>query len=53
MKRALIMSFVLSLLTAGLAEDEKPCTTHIKGKFYDLNPLKSKCVPYYWHWILV
>ncbi|GLB43756.1 putative mannose 6-phosphate receptor domain-containing protein [Lyophyllum shimeji] len=39
------MRWLVALLALGaagcMAEDEKPCTVHDGGKYYDLNPLKS------------
>lgn len=46
MRIALASLSLLCFVATGVRADdeEKPCTTHFKGKFYDLNPLKSKYV---------
>jgi len=33
-------------LTLSVLADDKPCTLHHEGKYYDLNPLKARCVKY-------
>jgi len=33
-------------LTLSVLADDKPCTLHHEGKYYDLNPLKARCVRY-------
>lgn len=40
---ALLWTTFLGLGLLVLADD-KPCTLHHKGNYYDLNPLKARCV---------
>ncbi|KAF9562278.1 mannose 6-phosphate receptor domain-containing protein [Agrocybe pediades] len=41
-RRELVLSLFLSLLSVSrVAADEKPCTTHDNGKYYDLSPLQA------------
>lgn len=41
-RRALFSGLVLFFYISGAIAEEKPCTVHEDGRFYDLNPLKSK-----------
>jgi len=43
-KHALFSGFALLFYISGATAEEKPCTVHEGGKFYDLNSLKSKYV---------
>lgn len=43
-RRALFPGLVILFYISGAIAEEKPCTVHEDGKFYDLNPLKSKYV---------
>jgi len=43
-RHALFSGLALLFYISGAIAEEKPCTVHGDGKFYDLNFLKSKYV---------
>jgi len=46
-KQSLLAVLCTLLLATCALGDEKPCTIHDNGKFYDLNPLKSRYTAYF------